>query len=1319
MFVSTLPKAGMIFFTGMMLLGLAGFVGAQCPQDSLDSGVCDTLYVETFPGDEEFDSPGPHFVRVPIYVTHDVPDPTIDSIRGFVIPLCYTHTNTSVYCSLSGYWNNTNLYPDPDLDQSIFRHFIENQDTVVHNWMMDLSQRMDGSEWDLVTLNLDGTSHFWLGMIPMDWDQKFGEGSRVLLATMTFKLEDTTTICIDTCFWPPASNLAFVRSDAVEYVPRHFLPVCQTVGRRQVVINEVMFFPDTSDTVHERNHEWVELYNPGDTVNVGGWVISNSDASMDAVLPNWDFPETTYLVIHFTTGVNDSDFSDGEGDYYMGSADVFSDTTDECALYTGTPSDATIIDFLNWSANYTYTGGLAHDYASLAGIWTSGDFFTPVDTANIYAEIAWVIPGESMGRDSSSTDTDDPGDWAVFGGKDAIYATPGRVNYHLLQNIPPKGEKMERRYTTWTVIFYLNGENNLDRLYFRLLNDLERQGSLPNVSVVVLADFKTAAGGKTLRGLLQADDDPATSHLPEIGEVNMGDPQTLGEFIHQTQQDYPAGGYVLFIKDHGAGWKGISWDETDGNDGLYMQELYSALDYTIPPQLEVVVFDACMMGMVEVARQVKQRVEMMVASEETKHVFDFPYNSIFATMNQHTGWWPAESLAVDIVAKATANVTRDNYTFSAIDCRNLNTLIDQIDEFGSELEWGLDDYDYLYQVHYDRTDNVQIHVRNQLVVTEHFYDANFIDLYHFAQLIDADAGIPPDYKSQAQLIMNSLQKGGAIIKAEEHGPAHPNAHGLSIYFPSAQTKVVPPVPKQNTPHGERPYDNPWPSHKIDNSDLAKYAFDPDDCKPPHDPCVSNFNQAKNHPYEPTPGFFFVEDTYWDEFLHRYYEPVADAGQDTSVEVGQTVLLDGRGSSDADGHADGSVERYIWDFNSYEDAPPDCPPGDEDWDRDCVDNTDDDNTAEGAQVVFPCNAPGTNYITLTVWDDHHLQGGSHSEHFETDQDQVVVRCVPDTFVLIPPPDDQQHENGPFQSDLFVAADGRLDHYVVDLYATFTGTGITNVQVVFTIPPPAQYVEGYITYDVIDHCQPGGIVEMTAINNMEEVLTDTFAIALLNTPPTIVCPPDTSFDYTQGYSGTVTATDSDTDPLFFSKVAGPESLLVDSAGNITWNTGPGDVGGPYDVTVAVTDTCGATTQCGFALMVTAPVGCCQFDGYCEMLTESECVGGVWYAPPYQCVEGVGCVVNCGDGTQDGVIDLGDVVFLVNYLYKGGAPPDPICMGDVTCDGVVDLGDVVFLINYLFRGGEPPCPGCCAGKAGREKLPDQRIERVSPQKRPIPRK
>ncbi|MGB2803555.1 MAG: C25 family cysteine peptidase [Candidatus Zixiibacteriota bacterium] len=63
--------------------------------------------------------------------------------------------------------------------------------------------------------------------------------------------------------------------------------------------------------------------------------------------------------------------------------------------------------------------------------------------------------------------------------------------------------------------------------------------------------------------------------------------------------------------------------------------------------------------------------------------------------------------------------------------------------------------------------------------------------------------------------------------------------------------------------------------------------------------------------------------------------------------------------------------------------------------------------------------------------------------------------------------------------------------------------------------------------------------------------------------------------------------------------------------------------------------------------------------------------------------------GDPNGDGVINVADIVYMVNYLYRSGVEPDPTEAGDATCDGVVDVADVVYLVNYLYRGGpEPSC-------------------------------
>ena len=64
---------------------------------------------------------------------------------------------------------------------------------------------------------------------------------------------------------------------------------------------------------------------------------------------------------------------------------------------------------------------------------------------------------------------------------------------------------------------------------------------------------------------------------------------------------------------------------------------------------------------------------------------------------------------------------------------------------------------------------------------------------------------------------------------------------------------------------------------------------------------------------------------------------------------------------------------------------------------------------------------------------------------------------------------------------------------------------------------------------------------------------------------------------------------------------------------------------------------------------------------------------------------------DANKDTKRNLGDVIFLVNYLFKGGVPPVPKARGDVNADCKVNLADIIFLVNFLFKGGPQPQIGC----------------------------
>jgi hypothetical protein len=227
---------------------------AQCNEDANDLGICDTIYFMTCEGHETYEAEaGFDSVSLGIFITHD--SNTFyweteskwvqDSIAAFVIPLAFTSVGCadSVVCPNWNNWNNGATSPyDPRMNRSIFRDGCNGE----ANRMGWLAAQFMGLEWSTIIIDIDNDTstisgvltppHVFLSMIPSaPTNRRWWEGSGVLLATVDFLIYfpdegcDTSEICIDSTFWPPASHLTFTRHDAVVYYPRHFLPVCDTI----------------------------------------------------------------------------------------------------------------------------------------------------------------------------------------------------------------------------------------------------------------------------------------------------------------------------------------------------------------------------------------------------------------------------------------------------------------------------------------------------------------------------------------------------------------------------------------------------------------------------------------------------------------------------------------------------------------------------------------------------------------------------------------------------------------------------------------------------------------------------------------------------------------------------------------------------------------------------------------------------------------------------------------------------------------------------------------------------------------------------------
>jgi Peptidase family C25/Propeptide_C25/Dockerin type I domain len=70
-------------------------------------------------------------------------------------------------------------------------------------------------------------------------------------------------------------------------------------------------------------------------------------------------------------------------------------------------------------------------------------------------------------------------------------------------------------------------------------------------------------------------------------------------------------------------------------------------------------------------------------------------------------------------------------------------------------------------------------------------------------------------------------------------------------------------------------------------------------------------------------------------------------------------------------------------------------------------------------------------------------------------------------------------------------------------------------------------------------------------------------------------------------------------------------------------------------------------------------------------------------YECVAHI-----CGDANSDETVNVSDAVHIINYVFVGGNPPDPMEAGDTNCDSTCNVSDALWIINYVFVGGHDPC-------------------------------
>ena len=251
---------------------------------------------------------------------------------------------------------------------------------------------------------------------------------------------------------------------------------------------------------------------------------------------------------------------------------------------------------------------------------------------------------------------------------------------------------------SWAVYWYLCGsdlETNGGFATTDLMEMMEVQ--LPeNVQVVI------QTGGANVWQNEQMDpsklqrwlyDSEGLQLVDEQETANMGDAQTLYDFLNFANTNYPADKIAVTFWNHGGGSvTGAAFDEIHGLDSLDLMEMYQAFDAVWPanaenPALELVGFDTCLMATIDVAAVFRNFSKYLVASEEVEPGNGWLYSGWMGQLAANPAM-DGEDLGIAICNTyyegCEAVGTQDQTTLSLTDLTRIEPLLEAYEAFGQE-----------------------------------------------------------------------------------------------------------------------------------------------------------------------------------------------------------------------------------------------------------------------------------------------------------------------------------------------------------------------------------------------------------------------------------------------------------------------------------------------------------------------------------------------------------------------------------------------------------------------------------------------------------
>jgi hypothetical protein len=344
---------------------------------------------------------------------------------------------------------------------------------------------------------------------------------------------------------------------------------------------------------------------------------------------------------------------------------------------------------------------------------------------------------------------------------------------------------------TWTVMLYLNAEDpNFESLLTQYRLDIEAFIGSKSSFLKVVILYDGSGNGDTVRYVVQPNGNYTLNvNKWNLGELNLGDPETLANFIYWATTQFPAENYYLAIDDHGNGTSGVSWDTQPNplnQPQLTPPEIYSAIkDGTGngARKLDIVDFEACLMGLAENAYDMRQWADYVIFSQQISwgiNTYPVYFSDLAAT--------DAPLLVGQrIVDRYSAVATSEGrpHTISLVDASQMLALRAAVTNFANALVASGNPT----PINQARTAS-QVFAPDREATNPAY--ADYVDLWDFA----AQVGVRGIAVSQAAAVQNAVD---AAVVHERHvsggltsGPStyvwdHSRAHGISIYYPSSRT----------------------------------------------------------------------------------------------------------------------------------------------------------------------------------------------------------------------------------------------------------------------------------------------------------------------------------------------------------------------------------------------------------------------------------------------------------------------------------------------------------------------------------------------------